>query len=403
MASDLAARLKELGVEGLLRLIAQSPRGQVLQRCASVLSFDQALYEQVLAPDLAPQPAPSFSDVAGWSEIEAIPRRTGEFRVRDRQAAEGEEPLRGADLVRLCGAVAAFYERSAPERTVDLLHALAIADPPRAERLFADLYAAADGQVDLARCHDLLGAVAEGYEALPEAFRGRIDACRAYYRARSLWSDEHYKTRMYLERPALTGALGQFVEGEGPWIANVYAHGGMGKTATIRWLIARYCVPAPRRIPVARIDFDFDDPFRMASNAPLLLLKLARQLDEQIEGRPFTPLREDLELEIDEESQTASPPSEGYVADLVERFAAACRQHAGPILLVFDTVEVAILNRTELERILQLLTQLHEQAGVRALFSGRYDLREAYPPFNALTAMLKPALTGLLATQVPPF
>lgn len=384
MASELAARLKELGVEGLLRLIAQSPRSQVLRRCAAVRSFDRALYEQVLAPDMAPEPAPPFSEVVGWSEVEAVPRRPGEFRVRDRLAAEGEEPLGGADLVRLCGAVAAFCERGGPDRSLDLLHALAVADPGRAELLFADLYARADGQVDLARCHDLLGAVAERYESLPETFRGRIDAGRAYYRARSLWSDEYYKTRMYLERPALTDALGQFVEGNGPWIANLYAHGGMGKTATIRWLISRHCVPAPRRIPVARIDFDFDSPFRLATNAPLLLLKLARQLDEQIEDQPFTPLRQHLELEIDEDSATASPSPEDYVAGLLERFAAACRQHVGPILLVFDTVEVAIVDRAELDRILLLLSRLREMADVRALFAGRYDLREAHPPFDAL-------------------
>src|SRR5258706_14761786 len=101
---------------------------------------------------------------------------------------------------------------------------------------------------------------------------------------------------MYLERPAVTKRCLDFVDGaQGTWLANVHATGGIGKTATLQWLISRQCVPAPRRIPVARIDFQHTPSQTVTTNQLELLLELARQLDEQIRGTPFDSFRRQLQ------------------------------------------------------------------------------------------------------------
>ena len=59
----------------------------------------------------------------------------------------------------------------------------------------------------------------------------------------------------------------------------------MGKTIFLRWLIARYCIPAPHNIPVARLDFDFLPSLATIEKHPWLLLQpLAVQLNEQLAG-----------------------------------------------------------------------------------------------------------------------
>jgi tetratricopeptide (TPR) repeat protein len=376
ISPTLLSRLKSDGFEAVDRLIAQSPRAQILRRCSVVRAFSRPLYEEVLARGMAE--VPPFEELTKWSEVEPVPRRPDEFRIRDRQQRIAPDGERAWELVDVSRAVAEFLQRHGEERHPERLFQLAAADPVAAKQLFESLYAHADAESDLARCQDILAAVGERYAIVPPDFQALVDDRRTYFRARSLWSEEYYKTKMYLERPELARQFTAFVSGGPKWIANVFAAGGMGKTAAIRWLISRHCALAPRRIPVARIDFDHDDAFKLTTNPPLLLFKLARQFDEQIVGTPFVELRHQLE-EIADENGTASRglvQISGYTAELIDRFAGALRTRSGPALIVFDTVEVAMLNRTELNNILDLVAQIQAGApSLRVLFAGRYTLK----------------------------
>ena len=74
-------------------------------------------------------------------------------------------------------------------------------------------------------------------------------------------------------------------EKAGCWNYQIYATGGTGKTLFVRWAIARWCVR--RRIPCARIDFDFADAGELASHPDVLALVIARQWNRQIAAEPF--------------------------------------------------------------------------------------------------------------------
>jgi tetratricopeptide (TPR) repeat protein len=394
ISPGLLLRLKSEGFEAVDRLIAQSPRAQILRRCSVVRAFNRPLYEEVLSRGIAS--APSFEELTKWSEVEPVPRRPDEFRIRDRQQRIAPDGERAWELVDVSRAVAEFLQRHGEERHPERLFQLAAADPAAAKQLFESLYDQADAASDLARGQDILAAVGERYAIVPPDFQALVDDRRTYFRARSLWSEEYYKTKMYLERPEKLGRqLTAFVSGGSKWIANVFAAGGMGKTAAIRWLISRHCALAPRRIPVARIDFDHDDAFKMTTNPPLLLLKLARQFDEQIVGTPFVELRHQLEEIADEDGTAPSGLVQisGYTAELIDRFAGALRTRSGPALIVFDTVEVAMLNRTELNNILDLVAQIQAGApSLRVLFAGRYTLRgrvDAFLRYETVTETIE--------------
>ncbi|HEX7680026.1 MAG TPA: hypothetical protein VF713_17990, partial [Thermoanaerobaculia bacterium] len=157
---------------------------------------------------------------------------------------------------------------------------------------------------------------------------------------------------------------------------NLYAMGGRGKTAAIRWLIARTCVP--RCIPAVKIDFDF--PPEGAPRPAAFLREIVRQLDEQLSGTVYFELRN----ELDDYVQTATGGGsfdDPYLGEMTNRFASALREARGSAttLIILDTVEEAMLGAGgELLRgFMHLLREAHREApAIRLLLSGRYSIWE---------------------------
>lgn len=396
MIADLLTRLESEGFEALERSAAERPRAQLLRRCSIVHSFTEPIYRALFAQGAAD--APPFEELAKWSEIEVVPRKTGELRVRERETRlrTFTDPR---ELAELAVRTAEFLRANDQERLPERLYLLALGGSPDAKDLFTSMYDAADRADDFTRCQDILGALDESYATLSPDFRQLLDDRRTYFRARSLWSEEYYRTKMFLRRPDVTKHFTDFLaSGSQHWIANVFAVGGMGKTATIRWLISRHCAPEPMRIPVGRIDFDYDDAFKMTTNPLLLLLKLARQFDEQIVGSPFVELRGQLEEMTDEDAPTpvGSVQIAGYVEEIVDRFAAGLPV-GKPSAIIFDTIEVAMLNRTEVGNLLDLMARIQARVqSLRVLFAGRYSLSERLETFSQYETVTR-------QIEVPPF
>jgi tetratricopeptide (TPR) repeat protein len=394
ISSELQAQLNSGGFDAVERLVANTPRAQLLRRCSAARAFDRRLYEDVLSRGV-PE-APSFDELRRWSELEVIPRRPDEVRVRNRKQRLADTSPASAvspEVAEVSLRIAAFLEEKGDGVDPERLYQLVVGDPEKAKELFRALYDDADRNGDLARCKDVLDAVLDRYAILAPEFRALLDDRLAYFRARNLWSEEHYRTKMYLERPGLRQQFIDFLNSGSRWIANLVAVGGMGKTAAIRWLISRHCAIAPQRIPVARIDFDHDDVFQLTTNPPRLLLKLARQLDEQIVGTPFVELCNQLE-EISEEDVAASR-SWGQIADytgeLIDRFAAALSARRGATLFVFDTVEVAMLNRADLINIVDIVARIQSVApSLRVLFAGRYGMKDRVHTFSQYEPVTEP-------------
>src|SRR5262249_49198958 len=152
-------------------------------------------------------------------------------------------------LRRLSADLARYYRQKGDEAE-ELYHLIA-ADPPLALTRFRDAFDRAEAAYDLARCDDLLGLFDRPALA-PELAEARNDR-KTRLETRGLWIDDYYRTARYIDRPLLAGALATVLGVDDPWVLQLHAPGGLGKTQFLCWMAARYC--ADRHIPCARIDF----------------------------------------------------------------------------------------------------------------------------------------------------
>ncbi|MFP5246197.1 MAG: hypothetical protein ACLGH0_05840, partial [Thermoanaerobaculia bacterium] len=369
---ELLAKLREPeGYAELLRLAAETPRAKLLRRCASVSGFERYLYEKVLAGD----GEFSFEDVITWPEIELVPGMDEQYRVRNRASVAEEDPA-------LHGRLADYFAALGPAAAPRTLYHLLRVDVERALASFIALFDAAEAAFDLPRCQELLAFVKERETYLPPVFQNALDERSARFQARMLWSDEYYRSMLYLARPAQMTAFEDFLRGNA-WIANVFAEGGMGKTAAIRWLIARHAVPA--RIPVARVDFDFVDAYTATTNPIWMLLEIVKQLDPQLGGQ-LERIRSEFAEYATRLEGTGSAIG-GFTKDAIDSFCERLSElrPGRPTLLIFDTVEIAVVHEgVDFDPLLTLLKEIHAGVpSVRVILSGRYDLRQRLPAFQA--------------------
>lgn len=375
---DLAAHLSSPGPLDRLRdSLRTPPQREAIRRCAALREFDRALYEAVVIPAVGAG-APPFDEAIAWRELQVASTCTADaspddrYRVRDRRReletwpAEEQRPFRRAVAGLLRGATAQW------QRDELLQQLLALGDA-EAAKLFEEMGKEAGARFDLARSQALLGLALEHYSRADEPTRVAIDAYRALLRARRLWKDEYYKSLVYLSREHVDSFLEELLGATGPWIGNLYAGGGLGKTAAIRALISGTCVP--RRIPVSHIDFSVT---RFDSRPTFLLLKVIQQFEEQIPGTPFVSLFNTLS-ELESVSTGSMKWSDGEVAYNFNRFASTLREVRGvqPSLLIFDNMEDMLLAHADVLGIVQAMDAAHtEYPALRVLFSGRYSLFE---------------------------
>lgn len=398
-------------LRALMLAVRRPEETAVLQRCAAVRSFDQRLYDEILRTD----GAPSFEQWRERPETEPSPGQPGFIELRAPVRREfwdcwwepdathpSPDPTAVPDALReLARRLAAYYQALGPGARLERLRQLALCDPPAADELFVTLYADADRRFDLAACHNLVSLLDERNSLLGLSLRQRLNDRRLYLQARSRWVNEFYRSAPYYERRVLTDRIARWFGSPQRWVLHLFARGGLGKTAFIRWFIARYCVPDPRRIPCAHIDFDFFGPALLAQYPWLPFLKIAEQLNQQIPGAPFAELlnehRQSLHiLEHHELLHTRNVAQElsGAVpaaAGMEERILAVFTQvltDAGqklPVIIILDTLEEVVLDQDhDLMTLLRTLAKIRRDCPqLRLVLSGRYNLAERLDGFQA--------------------
>jgi len=416
MATLAAALAAGQSPEALLAALRPQAERDVLRRCALTPTFDQGLYESVLA--LQDGKAPAFEAIVGAPEVQRVPRKSGVYRLRSAARAElwrswwptGPPAERGAlpEELRTVAAALAEQHRAHGEQ-VALLGDLVIVEPHAAAELFRAAYEAADRAFDLPRCQDLVGALAapdRRFLLTPELKDLQTDYA-AYLGARSQWAAEYYQTARYLERTGAMDAYERLLRDERPRSLNLHAPGGAGKTMQLRWLIARRLIPRVDEegplagcIPCAKVDFDFVDPVRTTRYPWLLLLEFAAQLNQQLPEGPFNELLEKHgwltpllrrnpadQKRVDAASRRLLGAGEDLTNQLVtnafrRKLAEEARDR--PIVLVFDTVEeIHLRPEGNILALIELVNSLLEDIPeARLIVAGRYSVAEILEPLH---------------------
>jgi putative peptidoglycan binding protein len=383
----------------------------VLKRAALVSTFDEELFRAVLNADL-PEDAPvaDFDRFITRSAIVPVPRSDGIYCLKDSDRKgyldawwQDEATVQAAippSMLEFSHRLVAYYEKQGREAQMDLLASLITVDQKRARKLFLKLYAEADEGFDLPRCNSLLRTFEDRNQLLTTKLREEIQRHRQYYNARCLFTTDYYRTTTYHSRQRLLDQFEKLLAHPKKWIFHLYAKGGMGKTMFLRWLLARHCVPEPRRIPVARLDFDLIHLTNVNSYPWLLLHPLVEQLNEQLAGRPFGEMLGELQKyalalrrssgqEQDAERSAAESmlPSddEEWKEEGWTRFRHEIKRHrCKPIVIILDTIEEMVLTQeNNLLEIIGRFASIHEACpGLRFILAGRYDLRERIPEFK---------------------
>ncbi|MGA5454429.1 hypothetical protein ACPCVO_48480 [Streptomyces umbrinus] len=421
--ADLTRRLAAgESLEDIARSVRPPDWAPALRVCAVARTFDEPLYENVLAPAAhGPGEVPPLRDLVEERVVRPVggtprtytlsePDRTSYFL--DWIGTGGSDAL-PAELLRLEREIAE-HRLVTGDHTEAVRHLL-LPSSEDALSLFQERFDAADRRRDFATCQDLVEALGDP-DRLP--FLGpeisELGLERAgYVRARDHWSADYARSAQFLQPAGLVDDAERLLAGERR-VWQLYAPGGAGKTMQLRWLVARHCVPAPRDVPCARIDFDVVNPHTVGRHPWLLLLELAEQFGSRLPGRPFESLtssygvyrilldRMPSESGREVAGTLDSLDSDAIEADLLAAFADRLNLAVAdrPAVLVVDTLEELLLHgHTEAERLLRLLADLLKACpSLRLVLAGRYDLRKRIP--EALRAFPRELLKHI---EVRPF
>ncbi|MGW1719246.1 AAA family ATPase [Streptomyces sp. NPDC002156] len=407
MTDPLADLTRRLAAGESLEDIARSVRppdwAPALRVCAVARTFDEPLYESILAPAAGgPGDPPALRElveervarpVGGAPRTYALsePDRTSYFL--DWMGTGGSDAL-PAELLRLEREIAE-HRLTTGDHTEAVRHLL-LPSSEDALSLFQERFDAADRRRDFATCQDLVEALGDPDRLPylgPEISELGLERA-GYVRARDHWSADYARSAQFLQPAGLVDEAERLLSGERR-VWQLYAPGGAGKTMQLRWLVARHCVPAPRDVPCARIDFDVVNPHTVGRHPWLLLLELAEQFGRRLPGRPFESLtssygvyrilldRMPSESGREVAGTLDSLDSEAIQADLLAAFADRLNLAVTdrPAVLVVDTLEELLLHgHTEAERLLRLLADLVKACpSLRLVLAGRYDLRDRIP------------------------
>jgi cellulose synthase operon protein C len=367
----------------------------LLRRAALVRSLDKALFNQVLAQDLAtPETWSEFSTSADIEIVSEDPRRYAVKETTARRALEGwkAEP----DNLRAFSATLAAY--FANKDALEHFTHLVLADPERAQAEFLRLYADADHVFDIARCEALIRTLRHRNglfpSLIPTELRDVLSDREQYYRSRSLFADDYWRTMAFVERPEFVKHFDEWQADETRWILHFHGKGGYGKTMFVRWLIAHRCVVEiqGKRIPVARLDSDQLD-LRVLSEWPwLALVPVAQQLTVQLPDNPFKSFLESFSELVtvlrrpsgrgDEAPRATQlsrlgPEAANLGASVLQSFGSSLG--ASRVVVVLDTLEDLLLHhRSGLLAMLEYLADLRLRCkGLQLLLAGRYNLADA--------------------------
>jgi tetratricopeptide (TPR) repeat protein len=381
-----------------------APERDLLKYLAPLTSFDDDIAREV-APGHGPGEAATLTSLAGYPFVFKVRDRPGRYRIRDDMRRVlldswwSGQPSGAAppDLAALCERLAGRLAEKPDTDPAEVVGLRLFAAPREALDQWKQLYAKADKRFDLVRCRFLIGMLGWMAAVDPEVDAVREDY-QAYAEARSLWTDDWYRTGPFL-LPAASGvAFEALLRGDQGRVLELQGSGGYGKTMHVRWLIARRCVPAQPRIPCARIDFDEVDPIAATREPYLILLAMADQLDRQLPGDAFGKLvrthAADLVRLYRRMPATTIPTREirdspeeqarAAAAGKVQRsFSARLAEIPAdrPVVLILDTLEVPLhLPDTPrgpaLRPLLVTLAEACQAPSARLVLSGRYEIPE---------------------------
>lgn len=412
--------------EDLLRKLEPPAEREIVRRASVLRNFDEQVFREFLSQNLPYPSVPTFAKFVSNFNLERVPRAKDVFRVKEEARRSCLDELRsehqaGGEARRnnedVFGKLLGYYETLSEASDFDRLAVLVVVDQARARQEFERLYAEADARFDMARCNDLLRVFEARTQLLEEDLRRLCQNKRQYYHARSLFAEEFYQTTAYLTRGAMSGEFIRLLDRRPAgrrWVYQVYATGGLGKTMFVRWLISRCCVPEPRKIPVAKLDFDLLD-LNTASQYPhLLLLPIAEQLDQQIERRPFHEAFSsmwDFKPLLDSPTGGERDARRAHLEQSFRRDEAQWRKTAlpvfcrtlkeanftGPIVIAIDTLEEMLLfSKESLANVIRQLRDIHEVCpSLRLVLSGRYDLRDSFAEFPDLRDLFEAQAVNL--------
>ncbi|HEX2913606.1 MAG TPA: hypothetical protein VH186_22575 [Chloroflexia bacterium] len=289
-------------------------------------------------------------------------------------------------------AKAATNPNERDEWRIEQLYHLAVVEPGRAIQLMKNWFErAVEKEFNLNQGHRWLLPLEERREWLAELEKRRkrspgwlaeLTRLREYLTARSFWSEEWYKSINYLPRKQLIEQLDDFFSQRGnhaPWMLNLHAPGGHGKSATIDWLLARYALP--RGYICTRFDYDALSRTEQAhffENPEMLLPYLASNLNAQ-RSRKIEAFERQTEQRDD--------PVASFTIVLRETFA------ENTVVIFIDTLETLLDNAAEpleaLEKLLRMLARIQngdlENNGslmgfnrLRVVLAGRHSLKKRY-------------------------
>ncbi|MFF3376080.1 hypothetical protein ACFYXF_24385 [Streptomyces sp. NPDC002680] len=403
---DLTRRLAAgESLEDIARSVRPPDWAPALRVCAVARTFDESLYDNVLRPAAAARGSgnpPALRDLVEDRAVRPVSGtpRTYTLSEPDRTSyfldwiGTGDSDALPTELLRLEREIAGH--RLATGNHTEAVRHLLLPSSDEALALFRERFDAADRRRDFATCLDLVEALGDS-DRLPflSPEISELGPERAgYVRARDHWSADYARSAQFLQPPGLVEEAEQLLTGEHR-VWQLYAPGGAGKTMQLRWLVARHCVPAPRDVPCARIDFDVVNPHAVGRHPWLLLLELAEQFGRRLPGRPFESLtssygvyrilldRMPSESGREVAGTLDSIDSDAIETDLLAAFAERLNLAVAgrPAVLVVDTLEELLLHgHTEAERLLRLLADLLKACpSLRLVLAGRYDLRTRVP------------------------
>lgn len=385
-AKEILARLDAGEDPGSVLMALRQPEDVALeQRAAALRWFDRGTFE-VLRTQVVNGTNVDFDRFVQQAAIEVAPGKAECYRIRDGERRTLLDSWRESPEFQTFNAsLAEYHQRQQPNGSVEELQHLCAANGTHfaaAHTLFRRLFADAESRLDIARCTELIDIVDQPEHRLPADFKADLVRHRCYVQARTLWAEEYFRTAAYYNRKTLEDALTALVAADAArWILQIYAVGGMGKTTFIRWATSRFMAPA--RIACARLDFDHEHPTLLTDQLWWLVLKLARELNVQIPGGPFTELVKEL-AELERQSRDGAQLSAAhqtrYNEDALSRLTSSIVESAADttIVILCDTLEqVELHHPAPLLALVERFAELHRECpNVRLLLSGRYNLED---------------------------
>ena len=357
-----------------------SPRAENLENarslCALVRRIDAGVYS-FLTADVPG--APQWSEVAEAfpSDFQRVPPDAWEMGpVRERLLSQWVAQNHGAEFRdwnrRLFEYFSKLSLKSAEIEAV--YHGAAATEPEKAIPYFEECFQHADDLADFSHCHALIEALNAQIRFRGPKFSEACDRRNRYLQTRLYFLEPLRKTKFFVRRKAAEKNIGDMIDRPEasvckPWIFHLHATGGLGKTTLLNRLIARDLVP--RKVPVARLDFD-DPGVQDVLVYPMRLLSAILGQWTQQMGRNVLSSSADLL-----ESANGTPQwNPAILADVRLDLQGANIQD--PMLVVLDTLEdVTLLHREWLTICIETLSEIHaEIPKLTVILSGRYNMKD---------------------------